>query len=195
MPMWKPCARNLLLFTVLLAAGCATSPPSVQNASRERPADQQVKFHYALEAMKQGRSEEAERELVILTREHPELAGPWANLCIIYGNSGRLDDAERACREALRRNPDLNAARNQLGIIYRRKGRFEEARGIYQEALEREPDNARVCYNLGVLFDLYLQDNVLAIQYYRRYLELTGNKDKKVKRWIAQLNKELNKSR
>jgi len=192
--MWKPCGRGLLLTAVLLA-GCASPPPVEHGASRERPADQEVKYHYALEAMKQGHAEEAETLLTQLTREHPELAGPWVNLCIIYTAQERLGEAEKACQRALRNNDRLNAARNQLGIVYRKQGRFQDARRIYQMALQQDPRDAQVCYNLGVLFDLYLQDNELAIQYYQRYLELTGNRDKKVKRWIAQLNKELNKSR
>ncbi len=194
MPMWKPCSRTLWLVAMLLA-GCA-SPPSVErDASRERPADQQVKYHYALEAMKQGQLKEAESRLALLTREHPELAGPWANLCIVYTREERLEEAEKACRQALQRNDELNSVRNQLGIIYRKLGRFQDAQRIYQAALQQDPSDAKVYYNLGVLFDLYLQDNELAIQYYQRYLELTGNRDKKVKRWIAQLDKELNKSR
>ncbi len=193
MSMLRPCGKGWLLGVVLLA-GCAT-PPMEPDSSRARPADQEVQFRHALEAMKQGRLQEAERPLLLLTRENPGLAGPWANLCIVYSKTERLEKAEEACREALRRNPELNAVRNQLGIVYRKQGRFQDARQIYQEALQRDPDDARVCYNLGVLFDLYLQDNEQAIRYYQRYLELTDHGDKKVKRWISQLNKELNKTR
>ncbi len=194
MSMSKHWSR-ILLSGALLLSGCAGTPPPGRETPQARPSDYRVKYHYALEAMKQGQLERAETQLQLLTREQPQFAGPWLNLCIIYSETGRLERAQQACQQALKRNSRMNQARNQLGIVYRRMGRFQDARRIYQMALQQEPDNADVNYNLGVLFDLYLQDNGLAIQHYQRYLELTGNRDKKVKRWIAQLNKELNKSR
>jgi len=195
MPISKQFSRAALFSVMMLAAGCATSPPAGRSPSAAGPSDYQVKYHYALEAMKQGQLESAEPQMRALTREHPRFAGPWLNLCIIYTETARLTEAEKVCQLALKQNGKMNQARNQLGIVYRKLGRFEDARRIYQMALQQEPEYAQVHYNLGVLFDLYLQDNTLAIQHYQRYLDLTGDKDKKVKRWISQLNKELNKSR
>ncbi len=195
MPILKRFSKTTLFGAVLLAAGCATSPPLERSSSREEPSDYQVKYHDALEAMKQGQLENAEPQMLALTREHPRFAGPWFNLCIIYTKTGRFAEAEKSCQQALKQNGEMNQARNQLGIVYRKQGRFGEARRIYRMALQQDPEYAQVHYNLGVLFDLYLQDNTLAIQHYQRYLDLTGDKDKKVKRWISQLNKELNKSR
>lgn len=193
MPMLKRWNRALLC--ALLLTGCATQPPADRSVPEKRSGDQQVKYHYALEAMKQGDLKGAEAQLLALTRKQPRLAGPWLNLCIVYSETGRQEAAQKACQQALQHNGAMNQARNQLGIVYRRMGRFQDARQIYQMALQQDPEYADVHYNLGVLFDLYLQDNRLAIQHYQRFLELTGNSDKKVKRWIAQLNKELNKSR
>lgn len=191
MPMWKRWNRVLLC---ALLAGCATQPPSDRSSPEER-GDLEVKYHYALEAMRQGDLAGAEPQLQALTREQPRLAGPWLNLCIVYSETGRLEKALEACRQALRQNGAMNQARNLMGILYRRMGRFQEARESYRMALQQDPEYADAHYNLGILFDLYLQDNRLAIQHYERYLELTGNSDKRVKRWISQLNKELNKSR
>jgi len=187
--------NKIVLFGVVLLAGCATSPPAERGTSQPRSSDYKVKYHYALEAMKQGQLENAEPQMLALTREHPQFAGPWLNLCIIYSKTARFADAETACQQALKRNGKMNQARNQLGIVYRKQGRFEDAQSIDQLALQQDPEYARTHYNLGILFDLYLQNNDLAIKHYQRYLDLTGNKDKKVKRWISQLNKELNKSR
>ncbi len=194
MPILKHFNKTALLGVVILA-GCATPPPVEHGTSQPRSSDYQVKYHYALEAMKQEQLESAEPQMLALTREYPQFAGPWLNLCIIYSKTARFPEAENACQQALKQNGKMNAARNQLGIVYRNQGRFEDARNIYQMALQQNPEYARAHYNLGVLFDLYLQNNDLAIRHYQRYLDLTGNKDKKVKRWISQLNKELNKSR
>ncbi len=194
MPILKHFNKTVL-FGIALLAGCATSPPVERGTSQPRSSDYQVKYHYALEAMKQGQLESAEPQMKMLTREHPQFAGPWLNLCIIYSETARLAEAEKACQQALKQNGKMNQVRNQLGIVYRKQGRFEDARRIYEMALQQNPESARIHYNLGVLHDLYLQNNDLAIRHYQRYLDLTGNKEKKVKRWISQLNKELNKSR
>ncbi len=195
MPMLKHFSRTALFGMAIAVAGCATSPPGERHVSQPSTSDYQVKYHYAIEAMKQGHPESAEPQLQLLTREHPRFAGPWINLCIIYSDSGRLSEAEQACQQALKNDGKMNQARNQLGIVYRKQGRFDDARRIYQMALQQDPDDARVHYNFGVLYDLYLQENEIAVQHYQRYLDLTGNRDKKVRRWIGQLKKELNKSR
>ncbi len=191
MPISKAFSKIVLFSALLLVASCATSPSGERSASEPQSSDHQVKYHYALEAMKQGQLESAEPQMLALTRQHPHFAGPWLNLCIIYTETARFTEAEKACQQSLKQNGKMNPARNQLGIVYRRQGRFEDARRIYQMALQQNPEYAQVHYNLGVLFDLYLQDRDLAIEHYQRHLDLTGNKDKKVKRWISQLNKEL----
>jgi len=186
---------KVLLPGVVLLTGCATPSPVENSAIQTESSNYEMKYNYAIEFMKKDQLDKAEPQMAALTRDHPQFAGPWINLCIIYSEARRFSDAETACQQALKKNGKMNQARNQLGIIYRKQGRFEDARRIYQESLQQDSEYPQAHYNLGILFDLYLQDSELAIKHYQHYLDLAGNKDKKVKRWIRQLNKELNKSR
>lgn len=70
-----------------------------------------------------------------------------------------------------------------------RDGKVSEAEQLYLEALKRDSSNPRVHYNLGVLCDDYLKDPRKAVQYYRRYLELSPSApdEMAVRAWIYDL--------
>jgi tetratricopeptide (TPR) repeat protein len=51
-------------------------------------------------------------------------------------------------------------------------GRYREAEKLYLTGLQRDPTNAQLHYNLGVLYDDYLQKPREAARYYRKYLSL-----------------------
>ena len=74
---------------------------------------------------------------------------------------------------------------NQLGVSYRHAGKFTKAREAYETALAIDPNYADAHLNLGVLLDLYLGDNTLALVHYERYLALGG--DAAVGKWVADL--------
>ena len=82
-------------------------------------------------------------------------------------------------------------AYNHLGILQRRKGQFEEALMAYQRAIEIDVKYARAHLNLGILFDLYLQDLEKALAQYRVYQTLTDEQDKQVAGWIVDIERRL----
>lgn len=51
-------------------------------------------------------------------------------------------------------------------------GRVKDAARAYRRALGFDPDYADIHYNLGVLYDDFLEDNARAAEHYRRYIEL-----------------------
>jgi len=72
-------------------------------------------------------------------------------------------------------------------------GKPEEAEKLYRQALDRDGKNPRLHYNLGVLYDDYLQQPRKAAQYYRQYLELdpdAGDADA-VRAWIVDLETRM----
>ena len=194
----RPILVCLILLTAVLA-GCATSLPSTGARmpapvnvveSKTEPAVNpavQRDFAGALSAMKLGRYQDAERMLLALTRAHPELSGPYANLGIVYFRLGKMPEAAEALEKAIAINPDRAAYHNQLGIVYRQSGQLDKAREAYARALQIDSHYLNTHLNLGILYDLYLQEHGKALQHYERYQALLPSADAQVNKWIVDL--------
>ena len=201
--LFVPALASLL---VLLAA-CSTRPPlaeaSVQPAVAPAPAAapaaaasappapsdsaSRAAFDAALQSMRKGRHEEAERALRSLSQAHPELGGAQANLGLLERQAGRLPQALAAFEQAVKANPAQPRYHNQLGITLRQLGRFADARQAYERALALDPAYADAALNLGVLLDLYLGDSPGALNQYQRYLALTPAGDPLVAKWVVEI--------
>ena len=93
--------------------------------------------------------------------------------------------------QALEINPNFIDALLQQALIMQDAGKFTEAEDLLRRAEAINPKHPLVQYNLGVLYELYLQDYPLAIQYYKRYAALSSAKDvETVKRWILLLERK-----
>lgn len=178
-----------------LAAGCATRPadtaPAVAAAApAPAPVDPaaQRAFDDAKRALATGQVAQAEQGFQALTRTHPDLGGPHADLGLIYRQSGKLPEAVAALEKAVRASPQQPTYLNQLGLAYRQQGRFDKAREAYEQALAIDPDYATAALNLGILNDLYLGDSRRAVELYERYLALSPGGDATVSKWIVDLN-------
>jgi tetratricopeptide (TPR) repeat protein len=79
----------------------------------------------------------------------------------------------------------------QQSLIYQDQGDFLKAEDLLRRAEAIQPDHHLVNYNLGVLYELYLQDYSLAIKYYERYVSVSKADDvETVKRWIQLLERK-----
>src|SRR6266849_3118088 len=164
-------------------------PPATAPVKAEPPvnAESRQMYQQALAALGAGRYPEAERALLAVIRREPELAGPRANLGILYARTGHSAQAVESLKEAIRLNPDRAVYYNELGMVSRREGRFDEARRYYAKALDLDPNYAYAHLNIGILYDLYLQDAAKAMQHYQRYRELVPSEAGTVTKWIADL--------
>jgi len=153
--------------------------------------DTLASYTRALAAMDRGDWLEAERELEALLLEQPALAGPYANLGIIYRRDGREAEAEAALTRALELAPNHPAANNELAILERERGNFAAAESAYRRALEGDPSYALAHYNYGVLLDLYLQRPDEALDHYESYRSSSVETDGEVDLWILDLRRRL----
>ena len=64
---------------------------------------------------------------------------------------------------------------NNLGGTFLYEKAYDRAAMAFQEALDADPWNPEACFNLGMLYDDYLNDPKAAVSFYERYLVLTPN--------------------
>ena len=190
-----------VLLLVALAAGCATpsggprldAPRQKAAAPVEAPVSPvlQQAYNRALAHVQAGRHKEAEQALLAMTKQAPELSGPYANLGVVYYRSGRTKEAIEALKRAIQVNPRRAVYYNELGIVYRQEGKFDDARRAYRKALDADPDYALAHLNIAILYDLYLQDPKEALPHYQRYQQLLPAEDGVVAKWIIELQRRL----
>jgi len=188
-------ARLALLMVAAALAACTTITSAPEQASAPKAvkpepavdAESRRLYQQALSALGAGHYAEAERALLAVIHREPALAGPRANLGILYARTGRPAQAYEALQQAIRLNPGRAVYYNELGMVSRTEGKFDEARRDYAKALDLDPNYAYAHLNIGILYDLYLQDTEKAMQHYQRYRELTPGEARTVTKWIADL--------
>jgi tetratricopeptide (TPR) repeat protein len=191
----------VLLPLIAAVAGCAggggLAPPPAEGdepvpgvEQQAVPAAARTLFEQAAAVMAAGDYVEAEFRFKEFLLQYPEYPGAYVNLAIIHAT--RQDDAaaRAALDAALALNPDHASALSQLGQLLRRNGDFSGAEAAYLKAVTVHPDYALAHYNLGVLYELYLQRLDAALKHFEAYQALVGE-DKQVEKWIADLRRRL----
>jgi tetratricopeptide (TPR) repeat protein len=166
--LWSACAG------VVLLGGCSGPVLRHDGTSPTGSGSFPDAYESALVLMHHGDYKAAIPVLQEFAGTHPELAGPYINLGIAYRETGDTDAAMAAVNTAIELNPDNPVAHLQRAILAREAGDF-------QAALAHR--------NLGILYDLYLQQSAKALVHYRRYLELVGNDDETVRGWVVDIER------
>lgn len=133
----------------------------------------------------------AEKYFLQITKDQPELPGPWANLAQIERQRGDMEAAGTILRRAVDANPDNCQALTSLGLMSREVGDFASAEGYYLDCLQRDADFADAHYNLGILYEIYLGRLPEALASYRTYQELTEKPDRRVAGWVMDLERRI----
>jgi tetratricopeptide (TPR) repeat protein len=178
------------LLLAALCCGTLLAACSSQGTRPPRDSEAALPGDYARALELMGRDDYAAAIPVLqnFIQQHPEHAGPYLNLGIAYRHGGDRAAAQQALNRSLELNPSA-AVYNQLGMLYREQGEFESALTAYRTALQLNPDYSLAHRNLGILYDLYLQQPVLALDHYRRFIELDGSSDPDVDRWVVDLQR------
>ncbi len=184
----KPLTACMAL--LLLLGGC--SGKATRGEKTAEPVKLPRNYDNALVLMQSGDYDAAIPVLQAFIEKKPQLAGPYLNLGISYRKSGQIDEAIAALTKATELNPKNTVAFQQLGIIYRAQGNFDAALDAYTSALKLDSDYALAHRNIGILYDLYLQQPTLALDHYKRYLELIAEPDQTVTRWVVDLERRTN---
>jgi len=195
----KRCARNIgAALLVLLLAACAggpaprPNPPAPPSAQKQAPASApaagsaEQRYRDALALLKNGQRKPAQEVLLALTREYPDLSGPWTTLGISQAQGKQRDAAIASFTRAVEANPRNAVAHNWLGSLYREGGNFGAAEQAYRRALAAQPEYAPAHLNLAILYDVSLRRPQQALPYYRSYQKLQGDK-LIVSAWIKEL--------
>jgi tetratricopeptide (TPR) repeat protein len=192
-------ARFLPLLLLAVLTGCtavSTRGPvtgtATANDTLNTSAEQEIElYRQAITALNDSKLEQAETGFKTIAKDRPEFAGPWINLALIDIRKKNLAGAEKNLAKALERNPQMPQIYNMLGFIDLSKGEINKAADDYRHAIALKEDYAMAHYNLALLQDIYLQDIGMAVQHYKRYLELTNHQDKKTEDWVLELERNL----
>lgn len=172
-----------------------TAEAEAQPEPEPEPEDFYQQFYTeAVSSLKSGKTEEALELLKQVSTDAPDKPYIFTNLGLAYFKLKQLDNAEQAFQEAVKRNDNDAVAHNHLGVLQRQKGAFEEARKHYQRAINIDSNYAPAYLNLGILFDIYFQDLVKALQHYQKYQALIREENAQVSGWIADIERRLKRS-
>jgi tetratricopeptide (TPR) repeat protein len=148
-------------------------------------------FDGALAALAAGDAAAAESRFAALAQSHPDYAGPLVNLATLRAARGELEPATALLERAVAVCTSCAVPWNELGVLQRRQGHFAEAEKCYLRAIEADPGYAAAWFNLGVLYELYLQRPELALDRYAQFRVLRAEDPmgKDVDKWIADLER------
>lgn len=173
--------------SVLLSA-CLATVPEQKNKAPVTP-QAQAAYQRAVMAMKTGQTKRAFQLFNSVSKKYPGFAGPQLNIGLMYLKKNKLAKAEAAFKRAIYINRDNAVGYNLLGVVYRRSGKFIEAKEAYLTALSKDSTYANAHLNLGILYDLYMDDLKRALHHYEQYQKLSAQADKKVAKWILDLQR------
>lgn len=180
---------------LLLLAACAGKPvntgvdANVESKIIEIPTQAARDFKAAIQLMNKNKLEQALTAFEKMTQEYPDLAGPFANIGVIYGRQGKWEKASEALEISVNKNNKNIKIINQLGLAYRHLGEFKKAEAAYLSAIEIAPNIPQSYLNLGILYDIYMGQFVKASNYYQKYQSLQVKPDRKVSGWIVDINR------
>ena len=140
----------------------ATASPFLLPAMKSTPVEAQVPPERPVAEIEQQASIEALQTLGAEALREKGTA---------LAREGRYDEARQALALSLQKEPESVTTLNNLGLVMRKLGRLDDSLQAYTLAIQVDARYALTYKNLGILLE-HQQDNALAVEAYRQYLEL-----------------------
>ena len=118
-----------------------------------RPKDARGRFLKGLILAEQSKPNDAITVFTDLTKDFPDLPGPYNNLAVLYASQGQYDKARIALEQAIRTHPSYATAHENLGDIYAKM-----ASQAYDKALQLDKSNSTAQTKLNLIRDLFPAD-------------------------------------
>ena len=169
----------------------AAKTESMQTDTASITESERNDYRNAITALNSNNLDLAENILKEILHARQDLAGPWANLGLVYLKKNNIPEASKALQHALQLNPKQAYALNLMGLIEYNQGNVKKAIEYYEAAILNKQDYANAHYNLALVYDIFYQDIPKAVEHYQRYTELTNHQDKETEVWLQQLSSSL----
>ena len=144
-------------------------------------------FLQAKRAYDSGEYSQAKTVLRGLLQTKPKLSGPWVMLGDIALAEKDLASAKDNFSKAITVNKNNVNAYIRLAKVQRMLGEFTQAKAVYAAVLAIWSDFPEAHLNLGVLYDVYLNDDVKAQKHIEAYQFLTGGRNAEVATWLLEI--------
>jgi len=155
---------------VVLGVGVWSNTP-VSAPNDGHPFQAEVHQFVALQAVRSGELDRADREVRTALALAPTHAEAWQTRGIVSLSQGRLPEARDAFGRALELEPRYAEAHFNLGTVLERLGDPAEAERHYQAAMQVSPETPRIPRRMGALLARSGRATE-AVAYLRRTLEL-----------------------
>jgi len=199
--------RLFFIFLYILLSGCSSSIYTEDTALPAHSIDSTStsgsltkydleNYKRALYAIKDKNYVYAINLLNNVSAKFPYLAGPLANLGIIYYQQKKYELALGYLKRALTLNPKNASVHNIIASVYQSLGDLKLTEKHLLKAINYKPDYANAYYNLALLYDVYFQDIQKSLIYYKQYskiLKAGGHTDKITNDWVRQLQYSIKK--
>lgn len=192
-----PTLAALLAALLVAACGPATAPTRPDAPAEpvivrpvvlaEKGSEELLK---AVALLKDGQLRQAEANLEEIVKVRPDLAEASLNLGWVKHRLGKHREAIAHLEQGARLKPDEPAALRLIALSQRELGEFAAAEATYAKALERFPNDDKLLLNTAILYDIYLFQPLLALDYYRRYQALQATPDPRVAGWIVLIERQ-----
>jgi len=144
-------------------------------------------FIEAKKAIRNNDFEKAKQKLNVITQKDTSLAGPWVLLGNIAMEEKQFELAQSHYQKAIKITPNNINAYIALAKVQRLMGEFHVAQNTLSLVLNIWKDCPEAHLNLGVLYDLYLNQPQKAQQHIEAYLFLNGYKNKQAIAWYNEI--------
>lgn len=144
-----------------------------------------------LEAKKAWREEDydrVEQKLSVIIKKDPSLSGPWVMLAKLSLQRQQLKQAQQQLEKALALNPLNVNIYPLLAQTQRQTGEYAQAQVTLAKALALWPDFPEAHYNLAILYDAYLNDELAAQQHLEAFMFIEQDIEQADYQWLQDLS-------